>query len=233
MNTRSGIQRKVAAFDIDGTIFRSSLLIEVVEMLIRKKIFNSKARTAYLKEQQAWNNREGGYEDYITAVVDVFMKHIKGVAYQTLVTAGKEVALIKAKCVYRYTRDLIKTLREKGYFIIAISHSPKLILDFFCRPLGFDKVYGLKYEVDQHGRFTGKVMDPDLMFNKAAVLSRAVEKEKLTLRGSYGVGDTESDISFLQMAAHPICFNPNHQLYMAAKKKDGRLLLNGKMLFTK
>lgn len=34
-------KRKVAVFDIDGTIFRSSLLIELVEVMVQHGLFQS------------------------------------------------------------------------------------------------------------------------------------------------------------------------------------------------
>ena len=58
--------------------------------------------------------------------------------------------------------------------------------------------------------------------NKAATLRRAVLKEGLTLAGSIGVGDTESDIPFLELVEQPICFNPNAKLYAHAKRRNGR-----------
>src|SRR5690606_20178519 len=113
------------------------------------------------------------------------------------------------KHVYRYTRDLIHELRRDGYFLLTISHSPKTILDKFCPRLGFDKVYGTIYETGPNEAFTGQIVDSHLIFNKAAILKRAIEKENLTLAHSTGVGDTESDIPFLEMVTKPICFNPN------------------------
>jgi len=44
-------------------------------------------------------------------------------------------------------------------------------------------------------------MDDHHQIGVAKVLLRAVEKEGLTLAGSVGVGDTESDIAFLKMVA--------------------------------
>ena len=55
------------------------------------------------------------------------------------------------------------------------------------------------------------------MQDKAKVLQRAVAKEGLTLKDSYGVGDTESDIPLLKLVEHPVCFNPNQKLYTYAK----------------
>ena len=221
-------KRKVAIFDIDGTIFRSSLLIEVVEVMIENKLFDFSARKEYEKEETEWLDRKGDYESYINAVVKVFMKNIKGISYEDFELAGKIVIERYKNRTYRYTRDLILSLKKKKYFLLAISQSPKGILDGFCEKLGFDKVYGRFYELDSSGKFTGKVINEDLISDKSNIVRRAMEKENLTLEASVGVGDTEGDISFLETVGEPICFNPNLKLYRHAKKKSWRVVVERK-----
>jgi phosphoserine phosphatase len=55
-----------------------------------------------------------------------------------------------------------------------------------------------------------------------------VEKENLSLRHSIGVGDTESDISFLELVSKPICFNPNEKLYQHAKRLKWAVIVERK-----
>lgn len=221
-------QRKVAMFDVDGTIFRSSLLIELVEELVHEKIFPENARELYIKQRQKWLDREGDYGAYIEAMVAAFQKHLKGVHYGDVADAAERVVSMRWKQVYCYTRDLLTELREEGYFLLAISHSPKTMLDKFCPRLGFDKVYGTIYEIGPEGRFTGGIIDQHLIANKANVVRRAVEKENLTLKRSIGVGDTESDIPFLELVARPICFNPNAKLYRHARRLGWKVVVERK-----
>lgn len=220
--------RRVAIFDVDGTIFRSSLLIEVVEALIESEAFPERARIEFQKERLLWLDREGDYESYINAVVAAFRRHLKGVSYGELAEAGERVAELHGKETYRYTRDLLKELKSKGYYLLAVSHSPKIVLDQFCPRLGFDKTYGMMYEVGPQDRFTGAVLDEHLIANKANIVRRAVEKENLTLMHSVGVGDTESDVPFLELVAKPICFNPNLKLYRAAKRLKWKVVVERK-----
>lgn len=220
--------RKVAIFDIDGTIFRSSLLIELVEVFIEFGVFPLSARAQYEKEKVEWLDRKGDYEAYIMAVVGVFMDHIKGVPYQEFMRASEFVVARYRHRTYKYTEDLIKDLKKKGYFILAISKSPKGTLDLFCKEVGFDKVYGMLYETGPTDCFTGKVLEEHLIANKANILRRAVEKEGLTLEGSVGVGDTESDIAFLELVERPICFNPNLKLYRHAKRMEWETIVERK-----
>lgn len=221
-------KRRVAVFDVDGTIFRSSLLIQLVDMLIEKQMFPASARKVYDHHRERWLNREGDYEAYINAVVVAFRKHLKGVAYQDFAAAAEEMVEREWKHDYRYTRELLTDLKQKGYFLLAISHSPKTVLDKFCPRLGFDKAYGIIYETGPQDLFTGRVIDEHLILNKAAIVRRALEREDLTLAHSIGVGDTESDIPFLELVGKPICFNPNSTLYRYAKRMDWKVVVERK-----
>ncbi|MEK9160502.1 MAG: HAD family phosphatase [Patescibacteria group bacterium] len=221
-------KRPVAVFDIDGTIFRASLFLELVERLIEKGIFPPETRNAYEEEYEKWLNRKGDYEAYVEKVIEVFLSHIKGVSYTAMEDATNEIIEEKKDRVYRYTRDLVKKLKKEGYFLLAISHSPRFIVDAFGFELGFDKIYGFFYETGPSGAFTGKVEDVEVIRNKAAVLQRAVRKENLTLEHSIGVGDTESDIPMLEMVEKAIAFNPNQKLYTHAKKRMWKVVVERK-----
>lgn len=221
-------ERKVAAFDIDGTVFRSSLLIELVERLIDKDLFPQEARRAYEEERVRWLDRKGDYEAYINKVVEVFGAQLKGKPFQEVANVAGGVIEERRDRVYRYTRDLIKELKQQGYFLLAVSHSPKFIVDGFGYEQGFDKVYGSFYATGPSGNFTGEVEDWELIANKAGILTRAVRKENLTLEGSVAVGDTESDIGMLEMAERPIAFNPNQALYAHAKRRGWQVVVERK-----
>jgi len=124
--------------------------------------------------------------------------------------------------------NMERYLKKKNYYLLAISHSPQKIVKEFAKKLGFDKVYGRIFELDKQRKFTGKMLYSELIFSKAKILKRAVEKEKLTLKGSVGVGDTEGDIPFLKMVDNPICFNPNLKLYRYAKRLGWKIVIERK-----
>lgn len=218
----------VAFFDIDGTIFRSSLLIEVVEALIAEGVFPQDAREVYEEAYIAWRERRGTYAEYISGVVKSYSHYIKGVHYGELADVGRAVMAVQSQYVYRYTRDLIKELKADNYYIVAISHSPKTIVDEFCRAHGFDKVYGRIYEIGPQDRFTGEMTDAHLIDNKANIAQRVFESGTVTRAGSVAVGDTEGDIPLLELVERPICFNPNQQLYQHATRMDWQVVVERK-----
>lgn len=220
--------KKLAVFDVDGTIFRGSLTISLVERLIRDGVFPPEARNHYVMNRKKWIEREGDYEAYINSLVRALMSHIKGVRYEDVLRAAEAVVKEERGFTYRYTRDLVASLSGRGYYMLAVSHSPKTIVDLFGKAMGFTKVYGMLYEIGPSDRFTGTIMDLHLIGNKANIVKRVVEKEGLSLKGSIGVGDTESDISFLELVDKPICFNPNKKLYQHAQRNKWSVVVERK-----
>ena len=221
-------QKKVAVFDIDGTIFRSSLLIKLVEELVARGDFPASASDLYKPTEEAWVQRHGTYEDYIMKVVESFTTNLKGLPYSALYDAAKVVSAKERDLRYRYTSKLITELKAQGYFLLAVSQSPWAVLEDFCKSLGFDKVYGRFYELDETEHFTGQVKSEELISDKAAIVRRAAEKHGLTLEDSYTVGDTEGDIPMLAIASHPICFNPNAKLAAEARKNGWTIVIERK-----
>ncbi len=221
--------KPVAFFDIDGTVFRSSLLIELVKKLVEEKIFPQEASDQYEAEYLNWRSREGSYEKYIDAVIASFLKHIKGVYYGDFADIGRDIVAVQSKYVYRYTRDLIKRLKDDGYYIVAISQSPKTILDEFCDQYGFDKVYGRIYEIGPQDCFTGKIIDEHLIQSKSNIVKRVFDHHpELTAKHSIALGDTEGDIQLLEAVSEAICFNPNKILYNYAKRAGWEVVVERK-----
>jgi HAD superfamily hydrolase (TIGR01490 family) len=223
------MKQKLAIFDIDGTIFRSSLLIELVEALIHEGVFERDAALIYQRAHKQWLDRKGSYEDYISSVVRAFVGNLKGVRYCDFLRVSNKVIALHKDRAYRFTRDLAKDLKRRGYYLVAVSHSPKGIVEPFAKHLGFHKVYGIIYELDgAKERFNGKLLYEDLILDKAKIVRRVLEKEPVTLRGSVGVGDTESDIPFLKLVDRPICFNPNRKLLATAKRHGWKVVVERK-----
>ncbi len=230
----SSKKTKLAIFDIDGTIFRSSLVIELVHGLIAMGIFPKKAAQEIKNDYTIWLDRKGDYNDYIMKVVGVYLKYHKGMSAQYINRAAKHVLLQHRDRVYRYTRELIVDLRKKNYMLIAISGSPHYIVEQFAEYLGFDKAFGTISEV-QNGKFTGRRFDGTKFDvtgipHKDVVLKKYIADLKLEIdfKKSFAIGDTEGDIPLLSLVGNPIAFNPNSTLALLAKKKKWKIVIERK-----
>ena len=220
--------RPIAAFDIDGTVFRSFLLGELMEELVRREVLPPEALKAYRTQKEKFERTGTGHDAYIDATVKAFGKFAKGVPYGEVADIAGEIIEARKDYAFRYTRDLIKDLKSQGYYLLAVSRSPKFIVDGFGYELGFDKSYGIFFETGASGRFTGDIVDEHIIFNKGLVLQRAMKKEKLSFTGSVAVGDTESDIQMLELVDTAIAFNPTKRLLKHARQHGWKVVVEEK-----
>jgi len=221
------MKSKLAVFDIDGTIFRWTFIAELMQELTRKGIFPKKVIKQTEKVYFDWKDRHGTWDDYISTVVSVTNSALKGVSEKETDEAIKEIILHKKDNLYVFTRDLIKKLKQKNYFLLAISASPEKIVSEFINILGFDKYFGTVYEI-RDGKYTGRELN-EIVFNKHEILGNFLkENPQINLKDSVGVGDSSSDISFLEMVKNPIAFNPEKKLAEYAKSKNWRIVVERK-----
>ena len=219
---------KLAVFDIDGTIFRSSLVIELSHALVEAGIFPHTAKQEIAKEYLAWLDRKGTYEAYINKVVKIYLKHISGQRLSSVKRIAEKVISYQKDRVYRYTRDLIKKLKKENYFLVAISGSPSYIVEAYAKAIGFDLFFGTELEIKE-GKFTGNIVNLDSAFNKAKLVKiLAAKYPSINLKKSLAVGDTEGDVKMLSLVGQPIAFNPNMQLARLAQKRKWKVVAERK-----
>jgi len=228
MKTNMKNKEKIAIFDIDGTIFRKNLHFELINELAWMKIFPQEVRLRLTEIYSNWLEHEGTYEEYRKALVEIYSEHIKGCTREEVLRASKIVVPFHAKRTYIFSEQLIKKLRKKGYRLIVISGSPLEIVEEYNRHyLKFDEVFGSVYALDADGRYTGEAtFEPSK--NKGQIVEDYIGRHSISLDDSYGVGDTESDISFLKLVEYPIAFNPNQNLKAVAEKEGWQIIVEKK-----
>lgn len=219
---------KIAIFDIDGTIFRKNLHFELINELVWMKVFPREARDELSDVYSGWLTHEGTYEDYRKALVKIYAEHIRGCSREDVLRASKALIPFHAKRTYIYAERLIKQLRSEGYHMLVISGSPvEVVEEYNEQYLKFDAAFGSIYAVDEQGLYTGEAsFEPSI--NKGSLVEQYLYEHKLSLKDSYGIGDTGSDTSFLHLVEHPIAFNPNQNLKAVAEEKGWKIVVEKK-----
>ncbi len=219
--------KKFAVFDIDGTIFRFALFHSIVDQLALDGFFSKEAAKKLEEGRRSWRSRSHpeAFWDYVANSVEIYYESIKDLTQDQFIKVVDEVFERDKDHVYVYTRDLIKDFKKKGYMVIAISGSQLEIVEKFANYYGFDQWVGNEYEVVD-GKFTGKISGSHK--DKHHIIKKLVKEHDLDLKNSYGVGDTDKDISMLEMIANPIAFNPNRQLFDHAKKHGWKIVVERK-----
>lgn len=221
------LKKKFAVFDIDGTIFRKNLAFELIYELTWMNVFEKKVRSELVRHYNNWLDHKGTYDSYRKALITLYGENIKGCKKEDVLKASREIMAFHKDRTYIFANDLIKKLKEEDYNIIAISGSPSEVVEEYNKYLKFDAVFGSVYEADADGIYTGaNIFEPPL--HKGHVAKQYLAENGLTLEGSYGVGDTESDSKFLEIVENPIAFNPNQNLKEIAEQKGWRIVVEKK-----
>jgi HAD superfamily hydrolase (TIGR01490 family) len=220
-------KESLAVFDVDGTLFRRGLLPALTRRLVNEGVFSERVREELSEDYYAWVERRGSYETYDELVVELFLRELKGVAVTELRRCATVEVEAHGRRLHMYTRDMARRLKQAGYHIMAISGSPQEILDLFLPPLGFDRAWGTVLGQDASGRYTGEVLQ-DPFKNKRRVLEELLSDADVSLEGSVGVGDTLSDVGFLELVGTPIAFNPNRSFFEVARQRGWPIVVERK-----
>lgn len=225
-------KQKFAAFDIDGTLFRSGLYREVAYELMKMGALPREVLEETTAKNREWRHRSHGnaFEEFDMLVVDRVDHALPHLRIDDYEEAAQMVLEKRADNIYVYTRDLIQRLKDEGYFLIAISGSQIELVEPFAVKYGFDTWIGQQWERGDEF-FTGNIVKTHT--HKDIILRDLMKRYDLTLTGSYAVGDSNGDVGMLELVDHPIAFNPTAELYEKAVAHGWTIAIERKnMMYT-
>lgn len=204
---------KAAFFDIDGTLFRNSLLIEhflklVDAGILDRKIWTDEIGPLYSK----YENRFGAYEDYLNKSALAYQKAMIGLDKEIVDKYAQIVLAENKDKVYNVTRNAVKKHIEEGCLIFFISGSPDFLVDDFSKLYEATDSISTTYVFDENNKFTGKVIPMWDGESKLGAVGKLKEKYDIDLNKSYAYGDTNGDITMFDLVGNPHAINPSFEL---------------------
>jgi HAD superfamily hydrolase (TIGR01490 family) len=220
-------EKKFAAFDIDGTLFRSGLYREVFFELIRMKALPENLHSQLAEKETAWQKRSHGsaFKEFDQSLAELFDSQLPSLKIAYFDLAAERVIAQHKDNVYVYTRELIKDLKKQGYYLVAISGSQTELVEPFAQHYGFDNWIG-QYSERGDEFFTGHVRKTHKA--KDVFLKKLIKTENLSTKNSIAVGDSAGDIEMLELAETAIAFNPEKRLFEHAKKNHWKIVVERK-----
>lgn len=225
-------KQKFAAFDIDGTLFRSGLYREVAYELMKMGALPKEVLDETTAKNREWRHRTHGnaFEEFEMLIVDRVDHALTELRIDDYEEAAQIVLEKRADNVYVYTRRLIQKLKDEGYFLIAISGSQIELVEPFAAKYGFDTWIGQQWERGDEF-FTGNIIKTHT--NKDIILRDIMKRHNLTLKDSVAVGDSNGDTGMLGLVDRPIAFNPTAELYDKAVANGWTIVVERKnMMYT-
>ena len=221
------VMKKVAFFDIDGTLFRWQLYHELVFELKEQGVFDTSESSALDEALLSWQAKHVSWRDYEMLVVETIEKHIADISPSQLEQTAATVVERSGHKIYNYTAKLLHKLRDEGYHTVAISASQQEIAEQFAEKYEFDECIGALYE-RQNDRYTGTITRYIHGRKHEVIAEFMASRPELTLDDSYAVGDSGGDITMLEMVTNPVAFNPSQELFEQATKHNWPIVVERK-----
>jgi len=202
-----------AFFDIDGTLYRDSLMIEHFKKLLKYEVLDQALwHTKIKKTYENWDKRRGNYDDYMLELANIYIESLKGMDQSKMDFITSQVIDLQGDRVYVYTRNRIEWHKKQGHFVFFISGSPDYLVSKMAARYGITDYLGSKYLTDDDGRYTGEVVRMWDSESKHYAIQQLVEQYRIDLSKSYAYGDTNGDLSMFLQVGHPVAFNPTREL---------------------
>ncbi|SHK45636.1 HAD family hydrolase [Paramaledivibacter caminithermalis] len=217
--------KNIGAFlDIDGTLYRNSLMTEHFKKLLKYEVIDPALWHNHVKHTYYdWQKRRGNYDDYLLELAEIYINSLKGLNKSHLDFINNQVINLKGDKVYRYTRSRIAWHKSQNHKVFFISGSPEYLVEKMAEKYDITDYRGTKYMIDENNNFTGEIVQMWDSESKHKVIMEFVKKYNIDLSKSYSYGDTNGDYSMLKIVGNPIAINPSKEL-LENIKRDKELL---------
>jgi|LSQX01.1.fsa_nt_gb HAD superfamily hydrolase (TIGR01490 family) len=213
-----------AFFDVDGTLFRNSLLIEHFKKLIKYEVIDVSVWISHGRSTfQEWAVRKGDYEEYLREVSNAYREYLKGIHVSVIDFIADQVITQNWEKTYVFTRDQLRWHQALGHGVFFISGSPDFLISRMATKYDALDQVSSKYIMDDD-RFTGELMPMWDHEHKSVALDLLVDKYSIDMANSYAYGDTSGDLSMFRRVGNPVAVNPNVKLFNAILEDEDLLL---------
>lgn len=119
--------------------------------------------------------------------------------------------------VYPEAIEAIRHHQELGHVVAIVSGATKFVVKPLAEALGIRHYLYTRLEVE-HGRFTGRVIDP-ICFEEGKIywLQQFIDERGIDLAKSWFYTDSITDLPLMDLVGHPVAVNPDPFLFRAAR----------------
>ena len=201
-----------AFFDLDKTIIAKSSTLAFSRSLYRAGMLDAPT-LAKAGIAQAYFQAFGADHEKLKRVKDELGSLTTGWSRERVVELIEEtVEKVVEPLVYAEALAIIAGHRARGRRVVVVSASPEEIVRPLCAYLGIEDIIATRAEVDDEGRYTGRLERFIYGEGKADAIAAAAAAQGIDLESSYAYSDSVTDVPMLESVGHPVVVNPDAAL---------------------
>lgn len=127
--------------------------------------------------------------------------------------------------IYPEMRELVRAHVARGHTVVLSSSALTIQVNPVARFLGITNTLTNKFEINEDGLLTGKVVKPILWGpGKAAAVQRFAAEHDIDLKDSYFYADGDEDVALMYLVGNPRPTNPEGKMAAVAKRRGWPIL---------
>ncbi|HWL64993.1 MAG TPA: HAD-IB family hydrolase [Actinomycetota bacterium] len=205
--------RRGAFFDLDKTLIPGSSLFLLARGLYDRDMFRVRDLLAFGVGQLLFRLRGESARD-MTKGRDSTLEFVKGRNSEELIRWGREIATERIlPIVYEDIVRVIDGHRDRGDLTFLLTAAPIELAGTLANELMMDGAIGTESEIDDFGRYTGRLVG-DIMHGpaKAKAAADLAAEHKLDLAECAAYSDSINDLPLLEAVGYPHAVNPEPEL---------------------
>lgn len=211
-----------AFFDLDGTLVAGFTAV----ILTRERFRNRDMGVGELIGMIAagLNHQLGRME--FESLIGKASAALRGRAYSDLLQIGERLFAEKIeKRIYPEMRELVEAHLDRGHTVVLSSSALTIQAEPVARFLGIDNTLTNRFEIDDDGVLTGKVITPILWGpGKADAVQKFAAEHQIDLADSYFYADGDEDVALMYLVGNPRPTNPGDKMRDIARKRGWPIL---------
>ncbi len=213
--------KAAAFFDLDKTLIPGSSLFLMARGLYERDLYRVRDILKGGLRQMAFV--VGGKERTkdIEHSRDSALSLVKGRYKEELEAWGREIAEERIlPRVYEDVARVIEGHRNAGDLTFLVTAAPLELASFIAEALGMTGALGTESELDDEGRYTGRLAGEILHGPaKAKAVAELASERGIDLADSHAYSDSKNDLPLLESVGHPHAVNPDPNLRRIARTR--------------
>ncbi|MCZ6567879.1 MAG: HAD-IB family hydrolase [Actinobacteria bacterium] len=210
---------EAAFFDLDKTIIAKSSTLAFTKPMFRAGLLSG-SMLAKAGIAQVYYQAFGADHEQLERIKEELSSLTEGWDHVEVEALVEEtVNEVVAPLVYAEALAIIDDHRREGRKVVVVSASPEEIVRPLCRYLGIEDVIATKSELDEEGRYTGRIERYAYGPVKAQAIAEMAAAEDIDLDASYAYSDSVTDLPMLDIVGHPVAVNPDTELAAVAEER--------------
>lgn len=213
--------KRAAFFDVDKTLIPGSSLFLMARGLYQRDLYRVRDLAKFAWGQLAFTVVGKEREKGISQSRDSALAFVKGRRQEELIEWGREIA--EEKIMPRVYEDVVRVIdshASAGEETFLVTATPQELAAYLAEALGMTGALGTVSELDDEGRYTGRLLG-DILHGeaKAKAVAALASERGIDLSSSAAYSDSKNDLPLLESVGHPHAVNPDPELRRVARAR--------------